>query len=294
VTAGPSGPSGPAPVLDAHHHLWDPGTRAYPWMSRPGLEALDRRYDLADLRVATQAAGVVGTVLVQTVSDEAETREFLATAAHSGGLVLGVIGWVDLCAADVAQRLCGLQSGPGGQHLVGVRHQVEDEPGVGWLSRPDVRQGIAAVAAAGLVYDLLVRPEQLPVAAELADALPHAPFVLDHGAKPPIGTADWARWAEAVADLSRRTNVSCKLSGLFTEVPAGAGLDDVTESAHHLLACFGPQRLLFGTDWPVSTLAAPYPEVVQRTRDLLQGLSPQDRQAVLGETAAKVYGLQLP
>ena len=135
-----AGPSRQTPVLDAHHHLWDPRTRAYPWMRRPGLEPLERPYDLGDLRDATRVAGVTGTVLVQTVSDDGETREFLATAARSGGLVLGVVGWVDLCASDVAERLSGLRSGPGGELLVGVRHQVEDEPDVEWLSRPAVRR----------------------------------------------------------------------------------------------------------------------------------------------------------
>ena len=280
-------------VLDAHHHLWDPSTRAYPWMRRPGLEPLHRPYGLADLRKATGAAGVRWTVLVQTVSDEAETQGFLDEAERSGGLVVGVVGWVDLCAGGVADRLAKLRSMPGGARLVGVRHQVEDEPDVDWLGRAQVRHGVAAVVGAGLVYDLLVRPEQLPAATALADALPDGRFVLDHGAKPPIGRPEWAQWADLVADLARRDNVACKLSGLFTEVPLGAALDDVTPSVDHLLGCFGPDRLMFGSDWPVSTLAAPYPEVVRRTCDLIDGLSPEERRAVLVGTAARAYGPSL-
>jgi len=281
----------PDPVLDAHHHLWDPGTRDYPWMRRPGLEPLRRPYGLADLREATEAAGVRWTVLVQTVADDAETLEFLAAAAASGGLVVGVVGWVDLRAENVGDRLARLRSMPGGERLVGVRHQVEDEPDVDWLGLAEVRRGAAAVAAAGLVYDLLVRPDQLRSATALADALPDARFVLDHGAKPPIGRPAWREWARLVAELARRDNVVCKLSGLFTEVPPGAPLDDVTASVEHLLGCFGPERLLFGSDWPVSTLAAPYPAIVRRTRDLLQDLSPDERQAVLVRNAAATYGL---
>jgi L-fuconolactonase len=287
------GSPGPELVLDAHHHLWDPRTRAYPWMRRPGREPLIRPYHLTDLREMTRAAGIDGTVLVQTVSEEAETREFLVTAAGSDGLVVGVVGWVDLCAPDVGDRLSSLRSAPGGELLVGVRHQVEDEPGVEWLARTEVRRGVAAVAEAGLVYDLLVRPDQLSAATALADALPQARFVLDHGAKPPIGRGAWHGWAQAVTELARRDNVTCKLSGLFTEVPAEGAFDDVVPSAEHLLDRFGPQRLMFGSDWPVSTLAAPYADVVGRTRDLLHGLSAKERADVLAGTAVRTYGLRL-
>jgi L-fuconolactonase len=283
----------PAPVLDAHHHLWDPGTRDYPWMRRPGLEPLQRPYGVTDLREATRAAGVRWTVLVQTVADDAETLEFLEAPAASDGLVVGVVGWVDLCAEDVGDRLAQLRSMPGGKRLVGVRHQVEDEPNVDWLGLAEARRGVAAVGAAGLVYDLLVRPDQLRSATALADALPDARFVLDHGAKPPIGRSAWPNWARLVAELARRDNVVCKLSGLFTEVPPEAPLEDVTASVEHLLGCFGPERLLFGSDWPVSTLAAPYPDIVRRTRHLLRELSPDERHAVLVRNAVRTYGLSL-
>lgn len=281
-------------VVDAHHHLWDPRTRAYPWMRRPGLEPLSRPYALPDLREATREADVRATVLVQTVSEDAETRGFLDTAARSGGLVVGVVGWVDLCAADLPDRLAALRSLPGGELLVGVRHQVEDEPGTEWLARPEVRQGITAVTEEGLVYDLLVRADQVPAATALVDACPRSRFVLDHGAKPPIGSAEWPSWAASVAELARRDNVTCKLSGLFTEVPAGRALSEVVPSVEHLLDRFGPQRLMFGTDWPVSTLAAPYADVVRRTRDLLRGLSAAERADVLSGTALRTYGINLP
>jgi L-fuconolactonase len=145
-----------------------------------------------------------------------------------------------------------------------------------------------------LVYDLLLRADQVPAATALVDACPRSRFVLDHGAKPPIGGAEWPAWAESVAELARRDNVTCKLSGLFTEVPAGRGLDEVVPSVEHLLDRFGPQRLMFGTDWPVSTLAAPYADVVGRTRELLHGLSGEERADVLSGTALRTYGLRLP
>jgi L-fuconolactonase len=263
-------------------------------MELAGREPLRRPYGLGDLREVTRSAGVGRTILVQTVPQQDETPEFLAAAAESRGLIGGVVGWVDLCAPDVSDRLAALRAGDVGELLVGVRHQVEDEPDVDWLGRPEVRRGIAAVAAAGLVYDLLVRFDQLPAATDLADALPEARLVLDHGAKPPVGQRDWDRWAKFVADLAWRENVTCKLSGLFTEVPAGRPLDDVAASAEHLMACFGPQRMMVGSDWPVSTLAAPYDEVLSRTRRLLDGLSVSDRRDVLAGTASRTYGVALP
>jgi L-fuconolactonase len=263
-------------------------------MERPGLESLHRPYTVDDLRRATGDAGVDRTVLVQTVSDTEETKEFLAVSAGAGGLVAGVVGWVDLCASDVADLVAALRAAPGGDRLVGVRHQVEDEPADDWFSLPAVRRGIEEIARCGLVYDLLVRPDQLMSAVALADALPDAALVLDHGAKPPIGRPGWDRWAEQVATLAQRDNVCCKLSGLFTQVPSGGRLTDVVPSAEHLLDLFGPQRLMIGSDWPVSTLAAPYPQVLAATHELLTGLTTSERADVVGGTAARTYRLVPP
>ncbi|WP_432545794.1 amidohydrolase family protein [Kineococcus sp. SYSU DK004] len=285
------------PVVDAHHHLWDPARRRYPWMEVPGREPLRRPFDLDDLRAATSAAGVERTVLVQTVSAHEETREFLRVADGSDGLVAAVVGWVDL-AGDVPARVAELRRAPGGALLAGVRHQAEDEPGTAWLERPEVLRGAVAAARAGLVHDLLVRADQLDAASALVDAVdaaaPGASFVLDHGAKPPVGGDGWAAWAAAVTRLAQRPQVRCKLSGLFTLVPAGTSDDVLRPTVEHLLAVFGPGRLLFGTDWPVSTLAAGYADVVTRTRALLAGLAPGERAAVLGGGAATVYGLAAP
>ncbi|WP_432483990.1 amidohydrolase family protein [Kineococcus esterisolvens] len=285
-------PSAPRGVVDAHHHLWDPARRRYPWMERPGLAALRRPFGLAELRRAADAAGVTATVLVQTVADAAETREFLRAAAGSDGLVAGVVGWVDLRSPAAGDDLAALRSAPGGELLRGVRHQVEDEPDPDWLRRADVRRGAAAVAAAGLVHDLLVRPDQLPAATALVRELPGAVFVLDHAAKPPLDPAGFARWRRGTADLARCGDVSCKLSGLFTLLPPGGGDELLEPVVDHLLEVFGPHRLLFGTDWPVSTLAAEHGEVVGRTAALLRGLSPGERAAVLGGTAGAVYDLR--
>ncbi|WP_337062879.1 amidohydrolase family protein [Kineococcus sp. G2] len=281
----------PAGLVDAHHHLWDPARRRYPWMQRPGLEPLHRPFGPADLAREAAAAGVSSTVLVQTVAETAETREFLAAAEGSGGLVAAVVGWVDLRGAAVTDELAALRAAPGGGLLRGVRHQVEDEPDPDWLRRADVRRGAAAVAAAGLVQDLLVRLDQLPAATDLARELPEAVFVLDHAAKPPLNPVALAVWRERTADLARCANVVCKVSGLFTLLPPGGGDELLAPVVQHLLEVFGPRRLLLGTDWPVSTLAGGYGDVVRRTSALVRDLSEAERSAVLGAAARPVYGL---
>jgi len=281
-------------VVDAHHHLWDPRAREYPWMAGPELAPIRHPYTLEDLRRETAAAGIAHTVLVQTVSHEAETEEFLVTASASQGLIAGVVGWVDLTAPDVAGALDRLRAGRGGDLLVGVRHQVEDESDLSWLARPAVRRGLRAVAAAGLAYDLLVRVPQLPLARSVAGELPDARLVLDHAAKPGVAGGSLDPWAGELAAIARLPNVVCKLSGLVTE----ARWDDwdadlMRPYADHLLAAFGPDRLMFGSDWPVCELAASYGQVRGLAEALLEGLSPAERDAVFRGTAARTYRLVL-
>ncbi|MGV9366636.1 amidohydrolase family protein [Amycolatopsis sp. NPDC003731] len=273
-------------MIDAHHHLWDPARRDYPWMTGDAMDPIRRPYTVDDLRAVTKAAGVHATVLVQTVSSAEETAEFLATAAAEP-VIAGVVGWVDLTAADVADRLAALD-GP----LAGVRHQVENEPDDDWLLRPEVLAGLSAVAAAGLAFDLLVRPSQLPAAAEVALRLPQLRLVLDHAAKPPIATGEWEPWASAVAALAGRENVVCKLSGLVTEADwTGWEVGHLRRYVDHVLDVFGPERLLFGSDWPVCELAASYEVVLDAAIALTGSLSDAERLAVFEHNARKVYGL---
>src|SRR5262245_22376653 len=189
-------------IVDAHHHLWDPARRAYPWLAADALAPLRRPFTVDDLRTAT-GGRIARTVLVQTVSDRAETTEFLATADSSGGLIAGVVGWVDLTAPDVAEQIAQLRAGTGGERLIGVRHQVQDEPDPDWLRRPEVLRGIAAAGAADLAYDLLVLAPQLPVAREVVARLPQVRFVLDHLAKPAIAAGTWQPWARELTELAR-------------------------------------------------------------------------------------------
>jgi L-fuconolactonase len=280
-------------IVDAHHHLWDPARRDYPWMTGEAAR-LRRRFDRDDLREATAGLGVERTVLVQAVGTLEETEELLATAADSGGLIAGVVGWVDLTLPDVAATLAQLLQGPGGAHLVGIRHQVHDEADPDWLLRPDVLRGLRAVAEVGLVYDLLVRSRELPAARRAAEQLPELSFVVDHAAKPAIRAGEWEPWSTRIAAMAALSNVACKLSGLVTEARhPGWTVEDLAPYVARLVELFGPARLLFGSDWPVCTLAASYHSVLGATSTCLAraGLGEPERADVLAGTATRVYGL---
>jgi len=277
--------------VDAHHHVWDPAARPMPWLAAEGLEPLRRPFGIADLEPHAEAAGVSQTVLVQTVSSLEETEEFLALAEVEP-LVAGVVGWVDLTAPDVADVLAALRAAPGGTRLVGVRHQVHDEPDPAWLARADVRRGLAAVAAAGLRYDLLTRPVHLRVALETARALPALPFVLDHISKPEIAAGRLEPWRGDLRALAAEPNVSCKLSGMVTEASWRSwSVEDLRPYAEVVLDAFGAERVLFGSDWPVCLLAAGYAEVVRAAEALVAGLCEAERLEVMGATARRVYAL---
>ncbi|MPY57970.1 amidohydrolase family protein [Streptomyces spongiae] len=282
-------------TVDAHHHVWDLSVRDQDWISGPELQPIRRNFTLADLVPEASAVGVDRTVLVQTITVAEETPEFLALADDSD-LVAGVVGWTDLTRPDAADELARLKGLAGGRFLKGIRHQVQGEPDPEWLLRPDVRAGLAAVAAAGLVYDLVVLPHQLPACVKAAAALPGLTFVLDHLGKPPIASGELEPWASDIRALAALPNTVCKLSGMVTETDPGTWRSgwpagELRPYADTVLDAFGPGRLMFGTDWPVCTLAATYAEVAHGTGVLVRGLSPDEKQDVFEGTATRVYGL---
>jgi len=269
-------------IIDAHHHLWDPARRAYPWLGDE-LAEIRRRFGPEDLRPLLQDNGVDGTILVQTVSSLDETQEFLDTAAATD-YIDGVVGWVDLTSPIVADTIASLV----GDLLVGIRHQVHDEPDPTWLLRDDVRRGIAAVGEAGLVYDLLVRTRELPAALETVRRHRDMSFVVDHAAKPRIRGGSWDKdWERGLAPFSDEPNVSCKLSGLVTEADWKSWRPEQLEPyINRVVEWFGSDRCMFGSDWPVCLLAASYAQVL----DVVQQAVGLD-DAIFGETARRVYGL---
>ena len=276
--------------VDAHHHVWDLSVREQVWMVGPELDPVRRNFAIDELAPLAAAADVTATVLVQTVGVAEETPEFLDIAA-ANELVAGVVGWVDLTAGDVADVLAGLKNRPDGQWLKGIRHQVHDEADPRWLCRDDVRAGLVAVGEAGLVYDLLTKTPQLPAAVETVAALPELSFVLDHISKPVIG-ADPEPWATELRALAALPNVTCKLSGMVTEASwTDWKVSDLQPYVDVVLDAFGPERVMFGSDWPVCLLAASYAEVVQAAEELTAGLSATERDAIFGDNARRVYKL---
>jgi L-fuconolactonase len=274
--------------IDAHHHVWDLDVRDQPWTAE--LPALRRSFGIDELRPALVASDVDATVLVQTVAIEAETPELLALA-DAEPVIAGVVGWIDLTAPDAADQLARLQDGAGGGRLVGIRHQVQDEPDPRWLCRADVRRELAAVGEAGLAYDLLVKPQQLASAVDTVRALPDMRFVLDHAGKPAIRDGAIQPWHAEIAELALLPNVAVKLSGLVTEAADEWTLEQLRPYVDVLLQAFEPARIMFGSDWPVCLLAASYREVVAAAQELTAQLSSAERADVFGETAARWYGI---
>jgi L-fuconolactonase len=278
------------PVVDAHHHFWDPARAEYPWMT-DALAPIRRRFGPEDLRPLLAANGIDQTILVQTRSSADETREFLATAAEHE-FIAGVVGWVDLTAPNVAEQLASLRAGPGGTKLVGIRHQVHDEADPEWLGRKDVRRGLAAIGAAKLTYDILVRTRELPAALAMVRSLPDSRFVVDHIAKPPIATGAIDEWAARLEPLAAYRNVYCKLSGMVTEADWKRWTArDIRPYVTRVLEWFGAERCVFGSDWPVCLVAASYAHVVDACGQAIGDLPPADRERIFGGNAVALYGL---
>lgn len=284
----------PGSRVDAHHHLWDLTVRARPWIDPTTMGPINRGFHVDELAPLASAAGIGRTVLVQTVGEVAETRDYLRLAATSD-LVAAVTGWVDLTTPDVAETLAALAAGEGGDRLRGIRHQVQSEPDPAWLTRPEVRSGLRAVGEAGLVYELLTVPDQLPAAIQAARELPEVPFVLDHCSKPLIADDVLEPWATRIRELAALPNVTCKLSGLVTEADWDAWeVATLRPYVRVVLEAFGADRVMFGSDWPVCTLATGYQRWVDTVDRLISEAGPDEQAAIWSGTATRVYRLPSP
>ena len=277
-------------IVDAHHHLWDIRRHQYTWMTDE-LAPVRRTFDAEDLRATIEPLGVGQTVVVQALQSTDESAELLSFAEDSDRIA-GVVGWVDLQKDDVAAAVRSLQARRGGDHLKGVRHLVHDEADPAWLLRSDVLNGLREAAAAGLTFDLLVRERELPAAIAAVRMLPGVQVVLDHAAKPQIARDEWQPWADRVAELAQLPNVTCKISGLVTEASWTTWRPEQLEPyVRWVQASFGSSRLIFGSDWPVCLVAAPYSTVLETARWLLRDLAPEDANAVFAGNARRVYNL---
>jgi L-fuconolactonase len=273
--------------IDAHQHFWVYRAAEYPWIDGR-MAPLRRDFLPVHLQAELARSGVDASIAVQAAPTAGET-EWLLELAGANRFIAGVVGWVDLCAEDVHDRLARLCAKP---KLLGVRHLVQDEPDDRFMLRPDFQRGLAALGELGLTYDLLIHPRHLPVAAELAGAFDSQRFILDHLAKPPVRSGAIAAWAKDLARLAAAPNVWVKLSGLVTEADwvewTPGDIHPYLDVAFDL---FGAGRLLAGSDWPVCTLAADYARTMSVVTDYLERRPRADRDAVLGENAQRLWRL---
>lgn len=276
---------------DSHVHVWDLRRRDQPWIDA-SRNAIRRDFSLDDFAAAAEGTGVERAVLVQVLNTAGETRELLLQARHDKR-VAGVVGWLDLAAPGVARRLAGLRACPGGESLVGIRHQaLAERAPAGWLEQPVVQSGLRDLAGHGLAYDLMFLPQHVDAVTRTVRAQEDLTFVLDHLGKPPVSTGVLTPWATGIRRLARSPNVVCKLSGMVTLAGSGWTVRDLRPYAQTVLEAFGPERLLFGSDWPVSLLAAPYPDVIRTCAELVAELTPHEQAQIFTTTATRVYGLR--
>jgi L-fuconolactonase len=281
-------------VIDSHQHFWDPAVTQFDWMTEEH-EPIRRRFRPEDLRPVLKTNGVDATVLVQTWHSMDETRDFLATAGDVE-FVAGVVGWVDLTDPSVGDILAELQARPDGHFLVGVRHLVHDEFDPNWLMGANVRRGLAVLAECGLVYDLLLRTREIPAAVRTVADFPSLRFVVDYIAKPNIKARAMSPWAELIGDFAaHRDHVWCKLSGMAEEADwASWAADDLKPCVDRVLEVFGPDRCMFGSNWPVCLLAGEYGRIKDSLEQCIAPLRMDQRAVIMGGSAVEAYGLRLP
>ena len=276
----------PAMTIDSHQHFWRLERGDYGWLT-PQLGPLYRDYLPADLRPLLKRSNVDRTVLVQAAPTLDETR-FLLEIADAHGFVAGVVGWADFEASAAANSIAELSRHP---KLLGLRPMVQDMADDNWLLRDSVRDAVDAMAALDLRFDALVRLRHLGVLAKFLERFPALRVVVDHGAKPAIADREFADWASGLKEISAERRVFCKLSGLLTEAEPGAGTEVVRRYADHIIASFGADRVMWGSDWPVLNLAGSYGGWRGMTDLLLDGLSDRERRDIQGDTAARFYGI---
>jgi L-fuconolactonase len=275
--------------IDAHQHFWQYTSEEYGWIDEP-MSAIRRDFLPADLKPLLDASGIDATIAVQARQSLEETQ-FLLDLAWNHPWIAGVVGWVPLADPNVTQVLERLSSDPSAVKLKGVRHVLQAEPDA-HFDRDDFHTGLSLLKRYGLVYDVLVVERQLPAAIRLVDRHPDQPFVLDHIAKPLIAAGELEPWRTHIRSLALRPHVTCKLSGMVTEASytgwTEASLQPYLEVA---LEAFGPNRLLFGSDWPVCTVAASYSQWVGTVERFVAPLSAEERAAILGNNAQRIYRL---
>ncbi len=278
-------------VIDAHQHFWKLDLPFdYSWLDAPELAPIRRDYLPEDLLPHLKNCGVDFTVFVQTQHDVEENRWVLGLAERYP-FIAGVVGWVDLASPRCEAQIEEFRQHP---KFVGVRHITQDEPDDDFIVRPEVLRGLKVLQKHGVPFDLLFYVKHLRHAVTVAREVPELPLVIDHLSKPRIRDHAFEDWEPHFRAAARCPNVYCKLSGMVTEADwKNWTPDDLKPYVDIALECFGPQRCMFGSDWPVCELAASYEQVFRTLDDLISGLGPDERAAILGGTAQRFYRLPL-
>jgi L-fucono-1,5-lactonase len=276
--------------VDAHHHVWRLDRGDYGWLRpSPALQPIYRDFDFDELRPQLQRAGIDVSVLVQAAPTSQETQFLLEVARQNSDVVGGVVGWADLAAPDAPDALARLASH---SMLKGVRPMLQDEPDAHWILRPEVQRALAVMPGLDLRFDALVKSPHLKPLLRMLDQHPDLAVIVDHCAKPEVAHGEWQPWADDLAAIAKHPRACCKVSGLVTEAGRNWSVALLRRYVDHVLACFGSERVVWGSDWPVLTLAATYARWNEATEQLLAGLSPQARNAVRGGNAIRFYGLE--
>jgi L-fuconolactonase len=275
--------------IDAHQHFWRYNTDEFDWIDNY-MSALRRDFLPGDLKPELEGAGFHGSIAVQTRQSLEETR-WLLELAESSPLILGVVGWVDLRSPDIRSQLREFSGNP---KLVGVRHIVQSEPDDRFMLRPEFLRGIGALEEFDLAYNILIYPKHLPVAVEFVTHFPRQRFVLDHLAKPLIKSGSIQPWEAGMRDLARLPNVFCKLSGMVTEADwRNWKPEHMAPYLDIALSCFGPERLMIGSDWPVCTVAASYAQTMNVVLRYFEPYPANVQDAVFGGNAQRFWKLKL-
>ena len=279
--------------IDSHHHVWDLSVREQGWMVGEALNPIKKNFSINDLREAITGCGIDKTVVVQTVTNYDETPELLELA-DTDDLVAGVVGFLKIDAEDAIAHLDSYQSLRGFKYLVGIRDIAHDYEDVKYLSKPQVIKNVQELGKRGLVYDLLTKTPHMRAAIDLVKACPNTKFVLDHISKPYIAKADMQPWADQITELASFENVVVKVSGLFTEADwKNWKKEDFWPYLEHITKSFTPNRMMFGSDWPVCLLAATYKQSIDLVEEFTSKFSESEKNAFWAGTANKAYSLNL-
>ena len=274
--------------IDSHQHFWHYSPTEHTWMS-DSMSAIRRNFLPEDLHPLLASLSFDGCIAVQARQSLEETR-WLLELADRFSFIKGVVGWLDLCSPELPAQLEQFANHP---KLVGVRHIVQDEPDDEFVLRPEFRRGIAQLREFDLTYDLLLFPKHIPAAVRLVEEFPDQPFVLDHIAKPSIAKGLVSPWQEDIHLLAHFPNVSCKLSGMVTEAKWQQWQpEDFRPYLDTVVEAFGSDRLMIGSDWPVSLLSSDYASTMQLVIEYLQQFPEDAQSAILGGNCGRFYGIE--